>query len=306
MRGRNSRRIATIALSVVVAMGLSACSDDKDKTAESTDTTTQAKGSPTMDVTMTEYAYAVSGPMTAGGTIKIANKGKEFHMMAVGKLKAGKTLADFQAAIQNADPNAQEDPTLAIVEQTGLPGNFMGPGQSADLTMPSLGAGTYAMSCFVPTEGEGTPHFAKGMISEFTIVDGSKPAEPTADATYKIAPGKAIEGPATLTAGSHTLKFEAASGSEQLEPGVAKLNPGTTIEQFIGTFDVFGGDTPPPANFASQVPGQLVFAAFDLEKVTEYFLKVNVTPGNYAIDATDTDVDNVPTPHKEVINITVT
>ncbi|HUQ62513.1 MAG TPA: hypothetical protein VM121_02015 [Acidimicrobiales bacterium] len=305
MRAGSSRWTVAVALSLLVAVGLTACSDDKDEKAESTDTTTAVKGSPTMSVDMTDYAYTVSGPLTVGGTIKIANKGKEFHMMSVGKLKPGKTLADFQTALQNADPNAKEDPTAALVEQMGLPGNFMGPGQSADLTVPSLAAGTYAMSCFVPTEGEGTPHFAKGMISEFTVVDGSKPAAPTADATYKIATGKAIEGPATLTAGSHTLKFEAASGSEQLEPGIAKLNAGTTIEQFIDTFQVFGGETPPPANFASQVPGELVFVAFDLGKITEFYLKVNVTAGNYAIDAADTDAPNVPTPHKEVLNITV-
>ncbi|HUQ62514.1 MAG TPA: hypothetical protein VM121_02020 [Acidimicrobiales bacterium] len=349
MRRKSSRWIVTLGLSVLVAMGLAACSDDKDEKAESTDTTTAVKGSPTIDITMADYSYTVSGPMTAGGTMKISNKGQEFHMMGVGKFKSGKTLADLQTALQNAGPpggggegeetttsaaratttsaagpsttSAQGregeegeeggDPTAEVLDELGLPGNFMGPGQSADLTVPSLGAGTYALVCFIPTEGEGMPHFAKGMLNQFEIVEGTVPA-PTSSATYKVAPGKAIEGPATLTPGRHTLKFEAASGSENLEPGLAKLDPGTTWEQVDEAFiKIFGeGESdedapPPPKGAASQVPAKIVFGAFDLEAITTYYLATDFSAGDYIINAADTDVDDRPKPDKEVINIKV-
>jgi len=339
MRRKNSRWIGTLVLSVLVAMGLAACSDDEDETAEST------TGSPTIDITMTDYAYTVSGPMTAGGTMKIANKGQEFHMMGVGKLKPGKTLADLQTALQNAGPpggegeggetttssggvtttsaagsstttpaqgaegEEEQDPTAEFVEELGLPGNFMGPGQSADLTVPSLGAGSYALICFIPTEAEGTPHFAKGMLSQFEIVAGDAPPTPSSSATYKIAPGKPIEGPATLAPGRHTLKFEAASGSEKLEPGLAKLNPGTTWEQvdeaFIKIFGEGEDSPPPPKGAASQVPAQIIFGAFDFEAITTYYLATDFSAGNYIINAADTDVENRPKPDKEVVEIKV-
>jgi hypothetical protein len=298
-------------LALVGVLGLSACSDDKKETTEGASTTTAAPvGSPTMSVTMADYSYTVSGPMTAGGTIKIANKGTEFHMMGVGKLKAGKTIQDFQTVLQNASGPPAEgapDPTADVVEQMGLPGNVMGPGQSADLTLPSLKAGTYAMACFVPTEGEGAPHFTKGMISQFEVVEGTTPPLPTADATYKIAPGKAVEGPATLTAGSHTLKFEAAPGSDQLEPGIGKINPGTNFTELNDAINaIFEGDQPPPKGVANQVPGQVIFGAFDLNDVTTFYVTTNFTAGNYGIIAEDTDVKDRPKPPKEYIGITVT
>jgi hypothetical protein len=311
MRAGNSRWTAPLALALLLAVGLTACSDDKKTTESSGSTTTEAvKGSPTMSVTMAEYAYTVSGPLTAGGTIKIANKGKEFHMMGLGLLKPGKTLADFQTALQNASgppgPGAP-DPTADIVEQLGLPGNVTGPGQSSELTVPDLKAGTYAMACFIPTEGEGAPHFTKGMISQLQVVEGTAPPAPTADATYKIAPGKPIEGPATLTAGSHTLKFEAASGSEQLEPGLGKLNPGATFAEVNDALNkVFEGDQPPPKGVANQVPGQIIFGGFDLHETTTFYLRVDFTAGNYGMVADDTDVENPPNPPKELIAITVT
>lgn len=281
-----------VALCATLAMGLAACGDDDDDSDESTTATTEAtaKGSSSVSVDMIDYGYTVSGPLTAGGTLKLANKGAELHMVGIGKFKPGKTLADLQAVLQEAggppgggggEPTTtargattttargsststtaagggtqggegeggdeRGDPTADILDQVGFPGGFMGPGQSAEITAPNLTAGTYAFICFLPSEGDGAPHFAKGMVNQLEVVEGTAPSAPTADATYKVAPGKAIEGPATLSAGRHTLKIEAAPGSDQLEPSLVRLNPGATREQVDAAFEkFFEGDDPPP------------------------------------------------------------
>jgi hypothetical protein len=339
-------------LSLLVVLGLSACSDDKKETTESGSTTTAAPtGSPSVSVTMTEYAFNVSGPLTAGGTVKLANQGKEFHMAFLTKLKEGKTLADVQNMLEQQSEGGEEqssttegqssttegqssttsgrtsttaasagqgeeqqgeeqqgDPFSEIGDPVGPPGGFMGPGQTADVTVPNLTEGTYAMMCFLPTEGEGTPHFAKGMVNQLQVTAGTAPPAPTADATYKVAPGKAVEGPTTLTAGNHTLKFEAAAGSEQLEPALAKLNPGTTMAELEEAGDkLFAeGSGPPPKNAASQLPGAILYGSIDLGSTTTFYVSANFTAGTWAIDAADTDAENRPKPPKETIEIKVT
>jgi hypothetical protein len=300
-------------------------------------------------VEMIDYGYNISGPLTAGGTLKVSNTGKEFHMMGVGKFKPGKTLTDLVTVLREAGEQGgpttttgagsttttggrgatttsssstststtaaggqgggegqREDPTAEIIDELGLPGNFMGPGESAEITVPNLGTGTYAFVCFIPTEGEGTPHFAKGMVNQLEVVGGTAPPPPTPDATYRVAPGRAIEGPATLTPGRHTLKFEAAAGSEQLEPGIARLNPGTSAAQLDRALEaLFEGQEPPARGAAGRVPGQIVFGGFDLQTVSNFTLTVDLRPSDYVIVAEDTDAENPPSPPRELLNLKV-
>ncbi|HWC11394.1 MAG TPA: hypothetical protein VG455_09250, partial [Acidimicrobiales bacterium] len=98
----SAKRGGLIALATIVAMGLAACGDDDDDAADTTTppTTAAPQGSSSVTVDMTEYAFAVSGPLTAGGTVQLANRGREFHVAAMGKLKPGRTLADIEAALR--------------------------------------------------------------------------------------------------------------------------------------------------------------------------------------------------------------
>jgi len=352
MRASKRNRAGIVALSAVLAMGLAACGDDDDEPAAPAETTTPApQGSATVTIDMVDYGYQVSGPLIAGGTLKFANKGNEFHMVGMGRLKAGKTMADLQKALSEAPPGGEggppttaggapttssraattttsrgsstssgpsttaaggaaggeeeQDPTAEILDEIGLPGNFMGPGESAEVTVPDLQPGTYALVCFVPTEGEGAPHFIHGMIGQLEVVAGQAPPPPTADATYKLAPGKAVEGPTTLTAGRHTIRFEAAPGSEQLEPGVARLNPGATFGQLDAALtELFESEEPPAKGVARTLPGQIIFGGFDLEGVTSFFLTLDLKPGNHIIVAEDTDAE-APGAPKEIIAVRV-
>ena len=357
---RSHRRFAgLLALSLLMATGVAACGDDDSATDTTSTTSARAQGSPVVSIEMTDFAYSVSGPLTAGGSLRISNTGKEFHMLGVGRLKPGKTLADLQKALAESPggPGGEEtgptttaagattttargattttvagattttaagattnttgrqggegggeqaNPMAEFIEELGFPGNIMSPGQTVEVSVPNLTPGTYALICFIPTEGSGAPHVAMGMINQLEVVTGAAPPEPTSDATYRLAPDKAIEGPATLTAGRHTLRFEAAPGSQQLEPGLPLLNPGTSLPQFVQSLDtLFESEEGPPPGAAAQVPGQVVFSGFDLEDVTSFYLTVDLKPGNYYIVANDTDVENPPSPPVELLNVTV-
>jgi hypothetical protein len=354
MQRSNPRGAGLFALSALLAVGLTACGSDKKTTSSSATSTTNPgpKAEATVSVTMTDYAFAVSGPLVAGGTLKVANNGTEFHMLGMGRLKPGKTLADVQTAISQqggegggdttttagagettttagrsttttagrsttttaggsttstlAGGGENQNPFADIADDIGIPGGLLSPGQSAEITAPDLTPGSYALICFIPQEGTGMPHATMGMISQLDVVAGPAPAAPTADATYKVATGKAVEGPATLTAGRHTLRIEAAAGSEQLEPGLGMVNPGTTVTQFLDSVNkLFESDSPPAKGAAASVPGKVVYAGFDLHDVTSFYLTVDLKPGTYFIDAQDTDVPNPAMPPKELINIKV-
>jgi hypothetical protein len=351
----NRRMAPVIALAAVMTMGLGACGDDDDETAteQTTATTAAPRGSDTVTIEMSDYAFAVSGPLNAGGTLRVSNVGKELHMIAMGRLKPGKTMQDLQTVLQQMAQQGgpggggggetttttgrgttttaargrttatgggttttatgsggagggRQDPTAEIMDQVGVPGTLMSPGESAEVTVPNLTPGTYALLCFIPTEEEGAPHIAKGMVNQLEVVAGTTPPQPTADATYRLTPGQAIQGPATLTPGRHTLMFEAASGSAQLEPIMARLNPGTTYAQLERGFErLFESDTPPPRGAGTQTPGQIVFGGFDLQDVTSFTLTVDFKAGNYVIAAGDTDPEDHPVPPREIINIRV-
>ena len=352
MHRPNRRRAPLIALAVIMTFGLGACGDDDEETTQPTETTAvQPRGSDTVTIEMRDHSYTVSGPLNAGGTLRISNVGREVHMMGLGRLRPGKTLQDLQAILAEFGPGGpgeepgeggttttarggttttgrggttttgrggttttaaggaaggeEEDPTAEVLEEVGYPGNVMSPGESVEITVPTLSPGRYALVCFVPTEGEGVPHVAKGMLGELEVVAGPTPPQPTPDATYRLAPGQAVQGPAELAPGRRTLKFEAAAGSQQLEPTIIRLNQGATYVQVENYFDRFlDSEEPPPSGVASRAPGQILFAGFDLEDVTTFYLTTELRAGSYVIAGTDRDPDPTP-PALEVINVRV-
>ncbi len=350
-------RTTALVLSGVLALGLAACGNNKDEASTSTTvpvTQPAPVGSPTVSIDMIENTFVVSGPLTAGGTLKIANKGNELHMALIEPFKAGKTMTDLQQALTRlAAPTGgptttaagatttstvragttttvagatttstvrsgltttsttvaggrNENPFADVLDDTGgFPGAVMSPGESAEVQVPTLAAGTYALICFIPGEGDGVPHFVEGMVGQLEVLPGVAPAVPTADATYKVTKGKAVEGPATLTAGRHTLRFEVAAGGNQLEPALVRLNAGTTFAALdAAVTKVFESDKPPAKGTATKLPGQIVYGGLDLGPVTTFYLTVELKAGNYAIAAEDSDVDPKP-PTKELITIKV-
>ena len=305
------RRRTWSAVSILTAAVLAACGGGGGQEAGREEAPgEQAPGEDAVDVTLQEYAFVMRGPLKAGGTFRLRNTGKEFHMMALGKLKSGKTLEDLKQALAQPPPpgpeGEQQDPSAEIVDEVGAPGTIIGPGQAAEVTSPALGAGRYALVCFFPVEGGGPPHFAQGMIGALTITD-ERAAEPVADVTSRIARGRPVEGPTTLSPGRHVLKFEAGEGGDELEPGLLELKPGKTVTDVIRTIKSFeqGNDFVLPAGAAAGFPAEVPAALLDFRAAKALYLGVDLSPGTYAVDAHDTDVDDEPENPVEQITITV-
>ncbi|MEY2476144.1 MAG: hypothetical protein QOG87_1459 [Actinomycetota bacterium] len=322
-----------ISLAVLLAFGLTACGSDD----EGSDTGAQSggDGSDTVQIEYVDYGYKVSGPLTAGGTIEFTNAGKEVHMMFLGKLKAGKTLAEVQEllaqmggeeqggegggdpAVDTTGPSQpdttaaeaaggeDENPLVDVMDEIGIPWNLMTPGASAAVTAPDLAPGDYAMICFLPTEGTGEPHFAKGMVNQLEVVEGDV-AEPKADVTYKIAAGKAPDGPANLTAGEHTVKFEKVGDGDELEPSIGKLDTGKTFVEVDAAFEsLFGGEEPPPKGSGEGLPAD-VFIGGDFLTEKSFYVTMEFVPGKYVIVAEDSEDEEDVSPPKELLDVTMT
>ena len=256
-----------------------------------------------VDITMAEYSYTHSGTLKAGGTLRVRNAGKEIHMIGIGKLLPGKTIDDVKAALANStDRNA----TAKVLKEVSLPGLFMPPGRTVEITAPTLDAGTYAFICFMPAETDGKPHFAHGMVTELTV-SADKAALPKADAVYSVAVGKPITGPATLKAGHHVLQIDAAPGTDQLEPALLPIANGMTLESTVRKVDsMFGAKGGLPKGAGAIVSKLLYFGAHDFKSDRRVYLGVDLKPGKYVLGAPDTDLEKKPAHYMEQITIKVT
>lgn len=119
---------------------------------------------PTADVsvTMKDYGYTFSTPLTAGHhVISVSNSGAQPHEFEVAKLDSGKTVQDLLGWI--AKPNGPP-PGHALGGVDGLAAGAPPVSFSIDLT-----PGNYAVICFLPDAKDGKPHFTHGMIHTFTI-----------------------------------------------------------------------------------------------------------------------------------------
>jgi hypothetical protein len=131
-------------------------------------TVTEATGplaaEPESDLTidMTDFAYGLSGPITAGTqTIRVTNSGAQDHEAFLVQLAPGATAMDFMAAFE---PGAQGPPP-------GLPlGGFQSiiNGGGGFFTA-DFAPGSFALICFVEDTETGAPHAVLGMIEEFTV-----------------------------------------------------------------------------------------------------------------------------------------
>jgi hypothetical protein len=326
-------RVRTLLVPLLLLASFVACGgdDDGDDAAEDSTTTAAPAGQAVVDIEMKDYAYAVNGTMLEGGTIRAKNTGKELHMITVSKFKPGKTLTDLVAAFQGGGDEAtttsvlsgrgtsstaaggaendgeEDDPTSDVVDEVdaqGGAGIFQPNAPAVELTGGGLEAGDYALMCFINVEGEDTPHAAKGMVGTLKVVKGTTPPPPTADATYKFEKGKAVSGPATLTAGRHVLKFEATGANAgDLEATLFKPNPGKTFADADKLFD--GWEEGLPKNAVSQIPGLIAVALFDFGKQTTLYVATDFTPGTYTLVGQDTDEKDAPSNPKEQISIKV-
>ncbi|MGI8684780.1 MAG: hypothetical protein ACR2MO_06785 [Acidimicrobiales bacterium] len=313
-----NRPVALLLLAVaLLGLGLAACSDRDDGSDASLTTTTEAESGSgeedtegnTVAIDMKDFSFAISGQLEAGtGTVSLTNSGTEMHMAAFALLKEGKTVADMQGALQSGDDSALD---AVVAAQVDAPGAILSPGRSQELTTDLLGAGTYAVVCYIPTAGEATPvpHFAKGMVSSFTVAPGAVEATAArADGEYTVDDGK-IEGPTTLKAGENALRMTSA-GKGTHEFFVAKKStPSTTFED-IDTFfaEMLEGAAAPPKGYTDTAPGIIAASTFDVASGKTILVTTELEPGDYLIGcAQSDDEDQGGKRHTgEILKVTVT
>ena len=124
---------------------------------------TARQGLPAPDVTITlsDYAFQFSTPLTAGRhVIEVRNIATQHHEVIFVKLAPGKHISDLFAWLQSHDG----PPPAAMVGGTSpfAPGVV----NTVDIT---LEPGTYGLVCFATDVHDGKMHVEHGMTMEFTL-----------------------------------------------------------------------------------------------------------------------------------------
>lgn len=120
----------------------------------------QAVPQPTVVIRLSEYAFSLSTPLTAGHQIiKLENLGAEPHELGIVGLAPGKTVEDFRAWARNfhgPPPGRVMGGVNSLAP--GVQGYF-----EVDLT-----PGDYVLLCFV-TAPDGRPHADHGMLQGIAV-----------------------------------------------------------------------------------------------------------------------------------------
>lgn len=126
-----------------------------------------ASSAPTADVTLTlkDYDFGLPQSISPGKhTFKVTNTGPQLHEVEIVRLAPGKTLKDFETWYDKMQGPPPGEPLGG--------GNGMVPGREEYFTM-DLTPGNYLAICFFPDTKDGKPHFAHGMVKEFTVGGGT-------------------------------------------------------------------------------------------------------------------------------------
>ncbi len=230
-------------------------------------------------ISASEYKFETSGSAVPGSNlVTFKNTGKEVHHLQLLHLAQGKTMQDLTAALQAGDLSK-------------VPGKFEGgvgqlaPGGSGTLEA-TLGAGTYAMLCFVPAS-DGAPHFVKGMAVPFEVKGEENKSEFEAAKVKVTAKDYSFDAPDSVKAGDVSIELTNA-GKDFHEANIFKLATGVTPQQALQALAAEGapGAGPPPltpmGGAQGVLPGEKTSVVAKLEK------------GNYLVVCFIPDAQNVP------------
>ncbi|MEO8337300.1 MAG: hypothetical protein ABI664_20145 [bacterium] len=229
---------------------------------------TRVPKAPTV-VVVHAHDFSFDAPKTlkpGATTFRLVNDGKELHHLSVIKLAKGKTARDFRESMKVAGP-----PPNWI---TGVGGpNAVTPGSMGEATL-SLEPGEYVIICFIPSPGESAPHASKGMVSSFTVSEGTDLAPmPKGDVTVTLTDYKfGFSKP--LTAGKHLINVENVANQAH-ELVMVKLNPGKKAIDFDSFIE--------KDLMKSVPPGVPVGGIGFLDKGRTAAFPADLKPGTYAM-----------------------
>jgi hypothetical protein len=232
----------------------------------------QAKSPNVVTITTTEYAFTVPDTVPAGlTTFRLVNQGKELHHASLVRLGAGKTVADFQAALAAAMKNHTPPPPWMTF--AGGP-NAVTLGDTGVATQ-NLEPGSYVFVCWIPSL-DGVPHVLKGMLHPLVVTAATTPstaAEPAADVTIKLTDYD-FQLSQRLTAGKHVVRVE-NTGAQGHEIVIAALAPGKTLQDFIA-WETGGEKGPLPT-------GQWLGGVTTIDAGAHSQFTTTLAPGNYLL-----------------------
>jgi len=259
----HSRVTARVALCSLI---LAACQSGERASSRPDSASSGATSAPNVvEVHATNYKFTGPSEIPAGmTTFRLVNDGPGFHHLQIIRFDSGKTMADFEKAMQSHGPPPR---WMALIGGPNAPS----PSREANATL-DLTPGNYALVCFVDLP-EKMPHAAKGMVLPLTVKQGSTPASgpPASDVVITLKDYTfALSGP--LTAGRRT--FEVRTDAPQPhEVELIKLAPGKTAKDMLTWFEKMEG--PPPGEgiggVAALIPG------------TANYFSADLTPGDYLL-----------------------
>lgn len=152
-----------------------ACGDDDDDDDDDADTETdetpigdeEVVGDNIVPVEAVDFAFEYdASAITADlAGFSFTNGGTQEHELVVATVPEDFDLeAELEASAE--DPDAPPPEGFEVINGTGSAPGEDGP--PIEFTEP-LAPGRYVMICLIPDEETGQPHFALGMVSEFTI-----------------------------------------------------------------------------------------------------------------------------------------
>jgi hypothetical protein len=114
-----------------------------------------------MTITLVDYGFDVSRPLVAGRqVIRVRNTAAQPHELVLVRLAPGNSIGDLTTWIRQ--PNAPP-PAVPVAGLTPI-----APGVEANITV-DLAPGEYGLICVIPDATDGAPHFAHGMMRQFTV-----------------------------------------------------------------------------------------------------------------------------------------
>jgi len=224
-------------------------------------------GPPAMvDVTATDYAFAMPDTLTSGATtFHLIDNGTEFHHIQLVRLDEGKTAADLQALAPGTNP-----PTW--FHEVGGP-NGVRPGGGESWSTVDLAPGNYVAICMIPSPSDNKPHFMKGMVHPFVVVPAAE-KRVAAEAHFTLTLNDfSFTWSAPPPAGMHDIRVVNA-GPQSHEVLIVRLDAGKKAEDLVTWFGA-GMKGPPP--------GEPIGGVTAIAPGGENVIKVNLTPGTYGL-----------------------
>jgi hypothetical protein len=115
-----------------------------------------------LTVTLTDYAFTFSRPLTSGHhVIAVTNAAQQGHMMVINHYPPGQGIKEFLAWAYN--PQGKPAPGTALGGVSEL-----APGETVVIE-EDFPPGHYSLLCFTADARDGKPHFVHGMQQEFDV-----------------------------------------------------------------------------------------------------------------------------------------